>query len=138
MQSPQNSPRTTSPRTQASNNTKNTSIGTHRRDPFAEFTSETLEELRPVPPEALTTTEYKNLVQHHMTTMTIKEEEEEKIKHEHFLQSSDQHAHDPRVVYLRECRNAGLPPQPLLDYHRMSKSKFRFFEMEQEDPTSLR
>tara|TARA_B100000795_G_C22338613_1_gene264134 strand:- start:2 stop:295 length:294 start_codon:yes stop_codon:yes gene_type:complete len=97
-----------------------------------------LEELRPVPPEALTTTEYKNLLQHHMTTMTIKEEEEEKIKNQKLLQISDQHANDPRVVYLRECRNAGLPPQPLLDYHRMSKSKFRFFETEQEDPTSLR
>ena len=100
-----------------------------RKDPFAVFTEETLEDLKatmsvPIP---LTTTEYAALLRDHLTTMTKTEEEMEKRKRRSsslMAESLD----DPRKIFLRECRQRGMPPIPVLDYHRMSAKKFRFTE----------
>ena len=102
-----------------------------RKDPFAEFTNETLEELKETIPPPLTTTEYESLLENHLTTLTTEEQNIEdqrqkiNIRYSNATNSSIT-GKDPRLVFLRECREKGIPPIPVMDYHRMSKSKTRF------------
>jgi hypothetical protein len=106
------------------------------KDPFAEFTMETLTLLQPKPVVPLTTTEYTKLVANHMTTNTEEEDNAESRKQNLALAAKTgtnstgvgKDHNDPRVVFLRECRAHQIPPVPIMDYHRMTKSKFRWNE----------
>jgi hypothetical protein len=94
-----------------------------KKDPFAEFTTETLDSFKNNIPTPLTTTEYSILTNNHITTNTEEEEKIDKYKKLLLLKSKNGYTsktintdknsneyNDPRVVFLRECREHQVPP----------------------------